>query len=596
MLGGVSKARHAAVGGTIGVMTMLTASGAIGEDNRERFDTWQVVVEPAGGDGLRITETFDQDFRNNDRRGPLRLIPNDFGEPTAVTASSPDAPDDVRVIPGFETEIRIGDPDVTINGQHRYTLSYTLPEARIGEGFLAYDVLAGDRYRTERAEVVVRGFELDEPRCFIGDTGSTEQCELRRDGDVYRADLGELPPNTGVTIDGRIVGSFATEGLPQVEPLPLPEPPPSNRLPLSAAAAALGAAAVVPIYRSARRRGRNEVYSGGAADAALGSASLPAPGAGAGAGVTSTTTLVTDDELAGLATTEFAPPKGLQPWEAAALLRERLDGSSVEAWLSGLAGREAVELTEQDDALLIASGPKRADLAGTDAELLDALLRLGDPYRTGTYDPNFEAVWDRIAAMQSTRIRDSGWWRHGSPVESPVNLGSVLAVTVFLGVIALIVLGTAGVLSALFGWWPLALAFAVAVPTVAAYAAYARLRPSRSAAGSALALQAESFRRFLHASEAKHVEWAWERGVLREYSGWAVALDETIAWGAALAAADVPPPARLAAAPIMVAGNRSSLNESRTRPSSSGSSGGGGGGFRGGSVGGGGGGGSRGSW
>ena len=32
----------------------------IGDGNpEERFDNWQTIVEPAGGDALRITETID---------------------------------------------------------------------------------------------------------------------------------------------------------------------------------------------------------------------------------------------------------------------------------------------------------------------------------------------------------------------------------------------------------------------------------------------------------------------------------------------------------------------------------------------------------
>jgi len=120
------------------------------------------------------------------------------------------------------------------------------------------------------------------------------------------------------------------------------------------------------------------------------------------------------------------------------------------------------------------------------------------------------------------------------------------------------------------------------------------LLPARSAQGSALALRAESFRRFLDASEGSHVEWAWSQGLLREYSAWAVALGEADAWSRALDRANVPEPARLAAAPILIAHMGPSVRSSRTAPSSSGS--GGGGGFSGGSVGGGGGGGSSGSW
>ena len=45
------------------------------------------------GIGLRITEYVDIDFGTEDRRGYERLVPNDFGSPTDVTASSPDADD-----------------------------------------------------------------------------------------------------------------------------------------------------------------------------------------------------------------------------------------------------------------------------------------------------------------------------------------------------------------------------------------------------------------------------------------------------------------------------------------------------------------------
>lgn len=596
MLGGVSTARHLAVGGAVGAVTALTGFGLIGGGKHdERFDSWQVVVEPAGGDALRITETFDQDFGTNDRHGPLRTIPNDYGTPAQVVASSPDAPDDLQVIDnGSDTEIRIGDPDVEIDGQHRYVLAYTLPFAQLSDGVLALDLLAGDEFETDRAEVVVRGFELDQPRCFIGAFGSTDECDIRKEGAVYRADLGALPPFTGVTIDGAITMVTGTTDLAPVEPLPLPDRRTDDRLPLTAAAAVLGSAAAVPIYRRARRRGSNEIYAGGAADAALGAGSLPAPGAAVGDAPPTPTTLVTDDELARLATTEFSPPKGLQPWEAAVLLRERLDDSATEAWLSGLAGREAVELTEEGDALKIGSGPRRGELSGTDAALLAGILALGDPYTTGTYDGRFASAWSQIGAMQRERIAASGWWKSGGPGQASVGAASLIPVGLFLGVFGVLFFGAAGSARDLLRYWPVALVTAIAVPALVAHAMYSTLLPSRSAQGSALALQAESFRRFLHASEARHVEWAWEHGLLREYSGWAVALGEADAWNDALARANVPEPARRGMGPIILVNHRSSVTASHTKPSSSSSSGGGG--FSGGSVGGGGGGGSRGSW
>ena len=83
-----------------------------------------------------------------------------------------------------------------------------------------------------------------------------------------------------------------------------------------------------------------------------------------------------------------------------------------------------------------------------------------------------------------------------------------------------------GVLSS--PWFAIVLGFLV--PFFVALLAYGSMLPSRTATGSALALRTESFRRFLASSEGKHVDWAWEHGVLREYSAWAVALGAADAW------------------------------------------------------------------
>ena len=113
----------------------------------------------------------------------------------------------------------------------------------------------------------------------------------------------------------------------------------------------------------------------------------------------------------------------------------------------------------------------------------------------------------------------------------------------------------------------------------------------RTPFGSGLWLRVESFRRFLHESETFHAEEAAKRGVLREYTAWAVALDEIDRWERAVAGSTtIPQDAGLGyvhMAPMLA----SSTASASTAPSSSGSGGGGGG-----SVGGGGGGGGGGSW
>jgi uncharacterized membrane protein len=128
---------------------------------------------------------------------------------------------------------------------------------------------------------------------------------------------------------------------------------------------------------------------------------------------------------------------------------------------------------------------------------------------------------------------------------------------------------------------------------VMAFLVYRSMLPARSATGSALTLRAESFRRFLAASEGKHVEWAWDNNLLREYSAWAVALGAADAWTKAIESSNIPHPEVALDGPLLMHSYASTIHSTHTAPSSSG---GGSSGFSGGGVGGGGGGGSSGSW
>jgi uncharacterized membrane protein len=116
----------------------------------------------------------------------------------------------------------------------------------------------------------------------------------------------------------------------------------------------------------------------------------------------------------------------------------------------------------------------------------------------------------------------------------------------------------------------------------------------RTPAGSAAWLRVESFRRFLAESEAFHAEEAARRGVLREYTAWAVAVGEIDRWQRAVSAASIAPETAGLSYVFMAPLLLSSTTSAATAPSSSG--GGLGGGFGGGSVGGGAGGGGGGSW
>jgi uncharacterized membrane protein YgcG len=597
----ISWVHHAAVGGTVLGVSALALFGLIGEpEHPERFDAKQVTVWPVGGEAVRIREVVDQDFGTTERRGYQRFVPDDFGRPTDVTASSPDAPDNLDVVPMVgEVRLRIGDPDVTLTGQHRYVLEFTLPQAQLSSGMLALDIIGTDEtLETGRFEVIVAGMRLADPVCSVGRAGAVGGCDLVADGDVYRAVVSPLAPGRGITIGGRIT-EFTTVALPDLPDLPdRRDPHPRRALALGLLPVGLATSAFVYTRRS--RRGRNEVFLGGAADAAFGALPAPVPGGtssddASGAPVR----LVTDRRMGDLATIEFAPPTGLEPWEGAVLLSERISDDTVAAWFSGLAGREAITLNADGATARLGWGPRRHELDRDTERLLATVLRSTRTVKLGTYDKKFAELWSAVRTLQDRRIKASGWWKHQAP-QSGDHLGcSVWPVLVFT---MMMVFGFGSLLMALIGLLsniPFAIVFAVVASGLTARVMYRALLPARSATGSALALRTESFRRFLDASEGQHVQWAWERGVLREYTAWAVALGEADAWNKALKSSNLPEASAVATSPMLVHSMRSSLTSTTVAPSSS--SGSGSSGFSSsssssGSVGGGGGGGRSGSW
>ena len=140
------------------------------------------------------------------------------------------------------------------------------------------------------------------------------------------------------------------------------------------------------------------------------------------------------------------------------------------------------------------------------------------------YDKAFATAWRQVRAEEQRSIVASRFWKRLPPIGG--GFSAAMSLPFLIVVVVWLVIGAGSVASAALGVFsgPVgAIAFGIVVPALAAYAMYRSLLPARSATGSALALRTESFRRFLAASEGRHVEWAWKHGVLREYSAWAVA-------------------------------------------------------------------------
>ena len=284
-----------------------------------------------------------------------------------------------------------------------------------------------------------------------------------------------------------------------------------------------------------------------------------------------------------MATTDFAPPVELTPAQGGLLHAEKVRPAHKVAWLIQAAIDGEIELIEEDgkQVRLVRKG----QLSGP----LSTAFGGRDEIELGSYDPTFARGWGQIDSQLQACSLTSGLW-------DPLADRRKTAVRV-LGALAML----AGAVLAFFGgfaasrWGPGWLVVVVAGSLLGGGGFAALLRGwelrVRTPFGSGLWLRVESFRRFLHHSETFHAEEAAKRGVLREYTAWAVALDEIDRWERAVAgSATIPQDAGLGyvyMAPMLA---RSTASAS-TAPSSSGGGGGGGG-----SVGGGGGGGGGGSW
>ena len=320
-LGSSTTWRHVVVGAVVVAGPVLALAGCLGRPYEpEGFDAKQIVVTPEGTDGVRIRETVDQDFGTFGKHGYERSIPNDFGVPVDVEASSPDAPADVSVVPdparSGHTRIRIGDPDETVTGQHRYVLTYTLPAAQLSSGSLFLDIIdPGEPFATEDFEVVVTGLTLDDPQCDRRrDRRHRRLRACRRRRPVPRR-ARPARHRRGRSISGGIVQRF--------EAPPVAEPPLPDRREEAAPPARRGDAA-----DRRCRRGTVFAVSGAAAATRSTPGARPTPRSAAPPAAPGspplTVTYVADDRMGDLATTEFEPPRGIAPWQGQVLLAERI--------------------------------------------------------------------------------------------------------------------------------------------------------------------------------------------------------------------------------------------------------------------------------
>jgi hypothetical protein len=588
-------------GGSL-VVGAVALVGAVAGDT-ERVERLWTSAELADDGSAQITEVIDYDFGAlSEKHGIFRDVP-DLSPEAPITVDSPDAPDAIQVTPeaieGREgARIRIGDPNVTVSGRHRYRIDYPLPGVTRGTTLDWEAVGVSWEVPIEEAEIhVVAPFELLDATCSKGVTGSQGGCAAREVAPGHLVTTVEgLDAGEGVSIEARTGSDLPTPPAPPEPPATPPDDPGTGLAPPAGTAAAGVLLAGGSTAWLVRRAGRERVGAGGPADAAW-----------AGPDASTSWTRVDQKELEAMATTEFAPPAELDPPHGGIVLTEEVRPEHKVAWLIQMAIDGTVDIGGNgasiggagdtwtpgnggDDVRLVRTGHGAPDVAA----ILDTAFAGRDEVDLGSYDSNFARAWQHLQGQLLA-------WRDTSGMWDPAG-GTRKVTARVLGIIGVVV----GALGAAAGGWlanqrgPAWLVLAAAGGAVAGAGLAAALRAwelrVRTPAGSAAWLRVESFRRFLAGSEAYHAEEAAKRGVLREYTAWAVAVGEIDRWQRAVSAASIAPETAGLSYAYMAPLLLSSTTSAATAPSSSGGGGFGGGGFGGGDVGGGAGGGGGGSW
>lgn len=475
---------------------------------------WAAAAVDTEGNG-RITEVIDYDFGRESRHGIFRDVPG-LRSVAPIIVTSATAPADVLV---EGSRIRVGNPSQLVTGRHRYTVMYGL-DAVAANGQLAWDAV-GTEWRVGIHDIeihVVAPFEFGNVRCSQGPAEATAGCSVVQPEPAHLVvKVDSLRPREGVTL-------FASAGPPLDAP-PLPAAP-SGALAGDAIgwdvagllAAVVAIVAVVPTSRLVRLAGRERLATDSVAALSL------------GASGTANEIRIDAERLASIATIEVAPPAELTAPQGGVLVTETVREEHKVAWLVSAAvdGHLAIEGTGVQTTLVRLRPP------GRPAEpILEVAFSGRERLPLNSYDQSFAAAWQALDDELSAWRRTSGLWDAAADRRS--TRLRLVGGGVAVGGLALTVLG--GALVERWGpaWFTLmaAAAFLAGVGMAALVRGW-ELRV-RTPAGTALWLRVESFRRYLAQAGAQHADEAASRGVLQEYTAWAVAFGEENRWAEAAA-------------------------------------------------------------
>ena len=494
-----------------------------------------VTVERDGT--IQVHETVVYDFGVVPHHGIFRTIPVRTSEsgkngydrvyPLSVVSVSASAGTPAQYTveeDGDDEQIKIGDPDRTITGEHTYDIVYRVRGAM--NSFADHDELVWNAVGTEwsvpieKASAAVHApADILRVGCATGQFGASFPCDTATSaGPDAQFAKAPLNPYEGLTF---------TIALPKGAIVPAPEPILEERFNFASAFRVTPATGgisggllllfAIVVGLLVWKFGRDRRYAGSAVDAAYGNQGGPEVSAPLHEAETPV---------------EFEPPEKLRPGELGTLVDFDAGPLDVTATIIDLAVRGYLKIEELDKEWYqfkhdwqLTKLPKDEPLKRYERTLYDGLFKDGDVVKVSDLKNKFAERMGKVREQLMDDAISEGWFTH-KPGTVKVLWG-LLGIVVLVGGIGLTVLLASETHAALLG-----------VPVIVGgilLLIAARWMPKRTAKGYAALRHALGFKRFIDESEKYRAQFAERANIFSEYLPYAVVFGATDKWAKAFA-------------------------------------------------------------
>jgi uncharacterized membrane protein YgcG len=494
----------------------------------ESISSYDTRLDLTADGSLHVTETIAYDFGNQDRHGIFRKIPARFRYDdsrdrvypiTDVSVTQDDVAAHVeRSTEDNDVVLKVGDPNATISGAHRYVISYTVKG--VLNGFPDHQELFWNAVGTEwpvsiaQATATVTGpAEVQRVGCFAGPQGSQLACDTgSAQGTSATFAQSNLGPGEGLTV----VVAFPPGTFSTTAPILEKRRDLANAFRVTLLTVAGGVVILLlgigAVLFALWRIGRDRYYLG----------QLPGltPGQGE-SDVQRRKPLFGGPPVS----VEFVPPDRIKPGQVGTLIDEQANVIDVTATIVDFAVRRhllikevAAEYSGKDWELvkLTDGDPK---FLRYERELFDALFRDRDAVRLSQLRNTFASDLTSVESRLYEDMISEGWYARSPETTRRLTRGAAIGL-LLASVLVTFLLSFAGL--TVIG---LGLVVASIVLLIAS-----RWFPARTGKGSAMLARVQGFRLYVATAEVEQIKFQEREEIFSNYLPYAMVFGLVDRW------------------------------------------------------------------